>query len=246
MNDQSVKDQNTTATPIPISLRGSAPLHSSSISKAKWTGGIQIQDLDFRYENEMVLQKFSAFIPQGKMTCIIGSNGAGKTTLLKLIAGLLRPKCGKIEFNGFSATTPTISYFRQFHELDRQFPLRVIDIVGLSHADFTPWRLSFHPARHENCLKNLDRLGIKDLKDHFLSELSQGQIQRVYLARFLAQHSEILLLDEPFNFIDHKTQTEMLTILRELQTAGKTIIAIMHPNPQLSLPFDYQIFLGPQ
>ena len=238
MNEHSVKAQNTELTPSSTTLNGLNFIEESP--------GIDIQSVGFNYDNEPLFQNFSAFIPRGKMTCIIGPNGAGKTTLLKMIAQILKPKTGQIQFRGFSKKQPTISYFRQFHALDRHFPLRVMDIVGLSHADLSPWRLSFHPARHENCLKNLERLGIQDLKDHFLSELSQGQIQKVYLARFLAEESDILLLDEPFNFIDHQTQKEMLSILRTLQSAGKTILAIIHQNPELAIPFDHQIFIGPQ
>lgn len=238
MNEHSVKAQNAEISPSLSQANGLSFIEDSA--------GIEMNSLWFEYNNEPIFQNFSAFIPQGKMSCIIGPNGAGKTTLLKLIAQILKPKQGQIHFRGFAKKQPTISYFRQFHDLDRHFPLRVMDIIGLSHADLSPWRLSFHPARHENCLKNLERLGIQDLKDNFLSELSQGQIQKVYLARFLAEESDILLLDEPFNFIDHQTQTEMLAILRTLQSAGKTIVAIIHQNPQLSIPFDHQIFIGSQ
>ncbi len=236
MNQSHVKAENT-----------ESPFSPPSKGRLEFTheqAGIEIRSLGFEYNHDPIFQRFSAFIPQGKMTCIIGANGAGKTTLLKLIAQILKPQQGQINFLGFPQRQPTISYFRQFHDLDRHFPLKVMDIIGLSHADLSPWRLSFHPAHHENCLKNLERLGIQDLKDHFLSELSQGQIQKVYLARFLAEESEILLLDEPFNFIDHQTQTEMLSILRTLKAAGKTIVAIIHQNPELAIPFDHQISLG--
>lgn len=218
--------------------KSSVPLTEKSIA------GISIQGVEFKYHNEFILQNFSAFIPRGKMTCMMGANGAGKTTLLKLIAGLLKPQAGSIQFLGFPSAPPALSYFRQFHELDRDFPLRVIDIVGLSHIDFSPFRLSLHAPHNENCTKNLELLGIAHLRNAFLSQLSQGQIQRVYLARFLAEHGDILLLDEPFNFIDHKTQIEMLGILRSLQNQGKTIITIMHQNPQVTEHFDHTIQIG--
>ena len=161
------------------------------------------------------------------MTAIVGPNGAGKTTLLKLLAGLEKPKAGQICYHGY-LTSPRMSYLRQSHNLDRDFPLSVGETVFLGTLPNLGLHKSANFEAAQRVRQTLARVNMLKLAPVALSDLSYGQLQRVFFARFLVEDADVLLLDEPFNFVDESTAKIFVEILQEEKARGKTIIVVMH------------------
>ncbi|EHR79103.1 iron ABC transporter ATP-binding protein [Thermococcus litoralis DSM 5473] len=204
---------------------------------------IKVENLKFGYNGLEVLDDISLEIESGEFVAILGPNGAGKSTLLKCIAGLL--KCEGIEIFG----KPLDYYSRgELARIIGYVPqsvnpgfMRVFDIVLLGRRPY----MSFNPSEKDIRIVNeiLKKLGIQHLALKPANRLSGGELQKVSIARALAQEPEILLMDEPTNNLDPKSQLEVMKIAKEFAKAGKVSIAVMH-DVNLALRFaDRFIFM---
>lgn len=189
--------------------------------------GVHVQNICFSFGGLDVLSDIHGLFPKNSMTAVVGPNGAGKTTLLKILAGLEKPKTGQICYHGYPVT-PRMSYLRQSHNLDRDFPLSVEETVFLGTLPSLGWHKAADQESCEKVQRALSRVNMSKLAKASLSDLSYGQLQRVFFARFLVEDAEVLLLDEPFNFVDEGTAKIFIEILQEEQLRGKTIIVVMH------------------
>lgn len=189
--------------------------------------GVHVQNLSVHFQYEKVLNNINGLFPKNSMTAIVGPNGAGKTTLLKILAGLIQPDDGQICYHGFSKT-PQVSYLRQSHNLDREFPLTVHETVFLGSIQQFGWHQKSSPLLEQRCDSALKKVNMQKFANHSLNDLSFGQLQRVFLARFLVEDGDLLLLDEPFNFVDEPTVKIFMEILEELKERGKTIVVVLH------------------
>lgn len=188
---------------------------------------ITAQNVSMSYEKKPVLEGVSFDVEQGDYLCIVGENGSGKTTLMKGILGLMPLRNGAILFDeGISANH--IGYLPQQTVVQKDFPASVFEVVlsgCLNRIGFRP----FYSAREkQRALRNLETLGIANLKDKSYKALSGGQQQRVLLARALCAAEKIVLLDEPVNGLDPIVTEELYQIIRELNKTGVTIIMISH------------------
>jgi iron complex transport system ATP-binding protein len=195
---------------------------------------LEIRNLYCGYNGRDVVKDVSLKAGRGEILCVAGPNGCGKTTLLKAIAHILNYR-GSItvdsrEVSSFSrkALAQKIAVMSQGQEI--YFPFTVADTVALgryAHAEKYVPSLS----RQDKALiaEVLEKLGLSDVKDTLINELSGGQLQRVFLARTLVQDPEIILLDEPTNHLDLKYQVELLRGLDEwAKENGRTVIAVLH------------------
>jgi len=182
----------------------------------------------------------------GTMTAIIGPNGAGKSTLLKAALGILKPLAGQTTVFGkrVAAAQDLIAYVPQRASVDWDFPTRVIDVVLMG---FYP-RLglfrrvtSEHRAEAFDCLQ---RVGMEDFADRQIGQLSGGQQQRVFLARALAQRADLYLLDEPFAGVDAATEKAIISVLKSLRDAGKTVVAVHHDLTTVREYFDHAFLIN--
>ncbi|HKB88261.1 MAG TPA: metal ABC transporter ATP-binding protein [Patescibacteria group bacterium] len=180
------------------------PDHSKNI--------VEVKDLSFFYENNLVLKNINLNIHKGDYIGIIGPNGGGKTTLIKLILNLLEVKTGYIHVD-----CKNVSYVGQHaSSIDQKFPITVSEVVSLG-------------TDKDSALNSMDEVGIKELKNRMIGELSGGQLQKVFIARALAQKPEILFLDEPTSGIDQASQKEFYKLLKKLnQEMGITLVIISH------------------
>ena len=166
--------------------------------------------------------------------CIVGPNGCGKTTLLKAIAGIL-PHKGIIEIFGKpTATMPRKEIAKNIAMLSQQpgiyFPYSVYDTVMMGrYLHITG--ISASPTRHDRdiVMQSLEAVNMQGEHDRLITKLSGGQLQRVFLARALAQEPKIILLDEPTNHLDLKCQLEIIEYLqRWAQKGERAIVGVLH------------------
>ena len=195
--------------------------------------GIITSDLTVTYNNgTTALRNVSFEIPTGTITALVGVNGAGKSTLFKALMGFIPTVKGEISILGQSVKSALkenfIAYVPQAEEVDWSFPVLVKDVVMMGrygHMGF------FRKTRKQDILEvanALNRVGMTDFKDRQIGELSGGQRKRVFLARALAQKSEIILLDEPFTGVDVKTETAIIKLLGEMRKEGKIMLVSTH------------------
>lgn len=187
---------------------------------------IKITNLTVGYDKIPVLKGVNLEIFENDFLGVIGPNGGGKTTLLKAILGLLNPFEGKIEFRSdIKAKKKPIGYLPQVRHIDRKFPITVFDVVKSGLMMLNGSKTTVSAKQKVNDL--LYEMGIFDIKDNAIGELSGGQMQRVYLCRALISNPKILILDEPDTFVDNRFEGELYERLRILNN-DIAIILVSH------------------
>ena len=195
--------------------------------------GISVKNVTVKYKNgHRALWDVSFEIPDKTITGLVGINGAGKSTLFKAMMGFLPLAQGTISIHGHAVSTALknnlVSYVPQAEEVDWTFPILVKDVVMMGrygHMGF------FRQATKDDFSaveKALARVGMTDYKDRQIGELSGGQKKRVFLARSIAQNSQIILLDEPFAGIDVQTEDQIISLLSELRSEGRVMLVSTH------------------
>ncbi len=179
---------------------------------------LEIQSLFAGYNGNIAINNVNLTVHQNDFIGVIGPNGGGKTTLLKTILRLILPVKGTIKF--FQNNIPTdkilIGYLPQLNQIDKQFPITVIDVTlsGLMSKENLFSRYGKSQKARANEI--LEKMGIYNLKNKPIGELSGGQLQRVFLSRAIISSPVLLLLDEPSTYADTKFTNEFYQILNEL------------------------------
>lgn len=206
---------------------------------------LRVNNLEFSYNSYPVLNNISFEVNKGEFLSILGNNGAGKTTLLKCINRILSPRKGVILIDGKSlySLPPNEIAKKMGYVPQRQenFGLTVFDMVLLGRKPYIKWDIS------QRDLLVVERiLGLLDLKKLALKPLEQlsgGELQKVFIARALAQEPEVLLLDEPTNNLDLRNQIEVMRIIREItKKSNITSIVVIH-DINLALRFSDKFLL---
>ncbi|MEI1232317.1 metal ABC transporter ATP-binding protein [Enterococcus mundtii] len=207
---------------------------------------ISVKDLTVAYQGKTVLNHVSTVIQSQKFTGVIGPNGAGKSTFMKALLELVPKISGEITFDGRSIKTirKKIAYVEQRSELDLSFPIDVLGVVLL--GTYPSLRLGQRPGKKEKerAKQALAKVDMTDYENRQISELSGGQLQRIFIARALAQGAEWIFLDEPFVGIDAVSERKIFAILDELKNEGKTIVIVHHDLHKVEAYFDEVILLN--
>ena len=189
---------------------------------------LKCNKLTLGYNNKDILHSFDYGIHSGEYLCIIGRNGCGKTTFLRGLAGVLRPKSGKIELCD-NLRRNQIGYLPQITIAQKDFPASVEEIV-LSAFQGKSLLLPFYgKALRKRANECLELTRTENLRKESFRELSGGQKQKVLLARSLSATKKLLILDEPSNNLDYKSRKAFYSSLKKLNAEqGLTIIMITH------------------
>lgn len=188
---------------------------------------VSVSDVTLSYDNLTVAEHVSFDVEFGDYVCIVGENGTGKSTLLKTIVGIHQPKSGHILFD-CDIRSGDIGYLPQQTVVRDDFPASVGEIVLSGCLGLLGKRPFFGAEERRIADKNMDLLGISDLKKTSFRELSGGQRQRVLLAKALCCARKILVLDEPVTGLDPLVTADMYSILRLINGEGVTIIMVSH------------------
>lgn len=207
---------------------------------------LELHDVTVAYQKKPVLWGIDAVFPAGSLIGIVGPNGAGKSTLIKTCMGLLKPSSGWIKVFGqpLSQSLHRVGYVPQRESVDWDFPVSVRDVVLMGRYGRLGWLKRPGAADRERVRECLDKVGMLPFADRQIANLSGGQQQRVFLARALAQESDLYFMDEPFAGVDAATEAAIITLLHELRDKGKTILVVHHDLPTARNYFDRLLLLN--
>ena len=203
---------------------------------------IDVRNVSARVGRRVALEDISGQFEVGSLTAVVGPNGAGKSTLLNVLAGLTRPYRGDVVCP--ARASYSVAYLPQKTEIDRAYPITVGEVAGLGlwHS-FGAFRKP-PPALTERVRDALTAVGLADLMQRRIGELSVGQMRRVFFARLLLQNAAVLLLDEPFAAVDASTVDALLALIARWHVEGRTIIAVVHDFDQVRAHFPSTLILA--
>jgi zinc transport system ATP-binding protein len=176
---------------------------------------IEIKNLSAGYDKVPVIEDVNIDIYEQDFLGVIGPNGGGKTTLLKAILGLLKPMDGSINFRSdIKGRQKPFGYLPQVKHIDQKFPITVFDVV--QSGSIMQGASKSKKIIKEKAEYLLKEMGISEIRNKAIGELSGGQMQRVFLCRALLSDPKILILDEPDTFVDNRFEGELYERLRIL------------------------------
>ena len=194
---------------------------------------IALNHITLSYGSRTLLEDVTAAFAQGSLTALIGRNGTGKSTLLRAIAGL-GTAAGEIRLCGkpLAALTAlqrasTVSFVTT--DKIRIANLACEDVVALGRAPYTNWIGHMQQADRDIVSRSLSLVGMSSFARKTMDRMSDGECQRILIARALAQDTPVILLDEPTAFLDLPNRYELATLLRRLaHDEGKCILFSTH------------------
>ncbi len=177
---------------------------------------LEINNVTAGYGSHVVLRDVSLTIRKNDYIGVIGPNGGGKTTLIKVLLGLLKPIKGHVQRFNESSGKGFIGYLPQTSQIDKKFPITVIDVVLSGLLSQKGWFLRYSQKDYEKAHALLTELGIGALAKRSIGALSGGQMQRVFIARALISDPQLLILDEPSTFVDNQFESDLYKILAKM------------------------------
>lgn len=199
---------------------------------------IKLDDICFAYDSTPVLKHFSTEIADGEFVVIKGDNGCGKSTLLNIINALEFAEIGTYTFDGTVIDKKAVKneqFAKAFHQkigyvfqnTDAQlFCSSVYDEIA-----FAPRQMQLDEAEIAKRVDDMLKLtGTEHLKERAPFHLSMGEKKKVAVASVLAMNPQVLILDEPMNFLDKKSREWLVEFLNQMHAVGKTIIIVSHTD----------------
>ncbi|PYG30577.1 taurine ABC transporter ATP-binding protein [Pelagimonas varians] len=210
--------------------------------------GLSIENLSMRFDlpngtSVQALQDVSLQLAEGELLSVLGPSGCGKTTLLNIAAGFLAPTSGVIRLNGHEVHGPDAERGMVFQKgaLFEWMSVR-------ENVSFGPRMAGQREAQYGAEVDHLlEVVGLRDFKEKAIYELSGGMQQRVALARCLANHPDVILMDEPLGALDALTREKMQSLVLKLwKETGKTIILITHSVEEALLLGERLVVMAPR
>lgn len=204
-----------------------------------------------RGQATVVTEDITASLRTGELTCLLGPNGAGKSTLMRTIAGMQSPLAGRVAVDGRPLQTLSPRDLARLVSVvltDRVMPgmLSAYALVALGRHPHTNWLGDLTEADHAAIRRAMELTGAAEFSHRFITELSDGERQRVMVARALAQEPRVMLLDEITAFLDLPRRVEMMGVLRQLaHETGRAMLLSTH-DLDLALRASDRIWLLPK
>ncbi|MDD2626221.1 MAG: ABC transporter ATP-binding protein [Methanomethylophilus sp.] len=197
---------------------------------------IEISDLTVGYNGRPVLRNIDLTLKPDDFLAVIGPNGGGKTTLFRAILGLLTPMNGTVKVLGERPETgvKNVGYVPQFGTFDRSFPILAEEVVLMGLRVHKGLRPFYSKEEKEMAEAAMEYAEMENFRHKKIGDLSGGQLQRVFLARALAPHPKVLLLDEPTASLDPSMKDCTYDILRKANLEGVAVMLITHDMTGLS------------
>ena len=173
-------------------------------------------------------------IDKGELVAIVGPNGAGKTTTLNILGGMDRATSGSVLVNEKEITSLTNKQLIQYRRNDIGFVFQFYNLVQNLTAKENVELATQLCSDALNVDEILDKVGLKDRKDNFPSQLSGGEQQRVAIARAIAKNPKLLLCDEPTGALDYKTGKQILKLLQDTCRREKMTVVIITHNTAIA------------
>ncbi|MDR1634503.1 MAG: ABC transporter ATP-binding protein [Bifidobacteriaceae bacterium] len=194
---------------------------------------LHIEAASIGYDKRIISEGLSVSIPDRSFTVVVGPNACGKSTLLRALSRLLRPSLGQVILDGADIQShKTKEVARRIGLLPQSAiapdGITVADLVARGRYPYQGLVRQWTDADERAVARAMEQTAITDLSGRLVDELSGGQRQRVWVAMALAQHTDILLLDEPTTFLDITHQIELMELLADLHQVGHTLVAVLH------------------
>ncbi|WBQ08634.1 ABC transporter ATP-binding protein [Kribbella sp. CA-293567] len=185
------------------------------------------------YDKRVISRELSVAIPDESFTVIVGPNACGKSTLLRGLSRLLKPSAGQVVLDGADINSfKTKEVARRVGLLPQTSiapdGITVGDLVARGRYPHQGFARQWTEADEQAVLRAMDQTAVTELSSRLVDELSGGQRQRVWVAMALAQHTDIMLLDEPTTFLDITHQIELMELFTDLHHVGHTLVAVLH------------------
>jgi iron complex transport system ATP-binding protein len=192
---------------------------------------LEVNDIVVSYGSRQILNKVGIHAEHGQFVGIIGPNGSGKTTLVKTINRIIRPNSGSITIDGRNVENmdsteiaKNIAMVSQVISINFEFTVEDVVLMGR-----TPYIKGAETHEDMEIVQDaMEKTKILHLKDRFVTQLSGGELQKVIIARALAQDPKILLLDEPTSHLDITNQIDILNLVKDASRKGMLVIAVIH------------------
>jgi len=200
-----------------------------------------------RANGKTVIRNINISVGEGELLVLAGPNGSGKTTLLKTAGGLLKPLEGKVTINGkdigrMKPRERAVHTAFLFQNRDSPWPFTVRETVAQGSFVRRGWLGAETKTDRDAVAAALEKADLAELSERPITELSGGELQRVYIARCIAQDAAFLLLDEPENNLDPKYAYIVLNFLAELVSEGRGAIVSLH-DLRLASRFAHRVIL---
>lgn len=201
---------------------------------------VEVRDAHVRLGGNTILRGVNLAIPKGEVVALIGPNGSGKTTLLRCLLGLQKLDRGEVQLFGESNLKKAlgrVGYVPQKLPLERSFIVSVREFLSLRLKATRHWFWQRHSKTDQLICAAFREIGIEDLLDRPLAQISGGQLQRVLIAFSLLQNPELLLLDEPTAGVDTPGERSFYELITSIQkNHGLTVVLVSH---DLSMVYRY-------
>ena len=195
---------------------------------------IKLNDITLSFGSRMLIEHASAHFECGRMTALLGRNGTGKSTLLRAIASLGEVQGGAIEIGGrklSELSNADLARMLAFVNTERVSveAMTAYDLVAVGRSPYTDWSGRLRGSDHEVIERSIRIAGVEHLADRYVDTLSDGECQRVMIAKALAQDTPAILLDEPTSYLDMPNRYELCTLLGRLaHDEGKCVLFSTH------------------
>ncbi|MEB3307729.1 MAG: metal ABC transporter ATP-binding protein [Cyanobacteriota bacterium] len=209
---------------------------------------IDVDHLCVDYNGVIALHDASLHLPSGCICGLVGMNGAGKSTLFKALTGFVRPSRGRIRINGMPSfqaqREQAVAYVPQNEGIDCSFPISVWEVVMMGRYGAMNLLRLPGSADRRAVRDALERVELLELRERPIGALSGGQRKRTFLARAIAQGASVLLLDEPFNGVDVRTERLMADLFLQFRQEGRTLLISTHDLSQVRNVCDLVVLIN--